>query len=172
VIWRAFRTSRPQPQTTSWWRDAESAADAPTADVLDRLRSGIVPHAEAPDEAERQEEMLDGLGQLQAVVTSAALPVLITQHRVIGADVCHFVAPVSLAGDVAVPGKLFLTAERLVFAGGRVQAWSWHRVYEVTRSGRMLAVVLAGGAEGLRVQCNTYGDALVARHVAGRIRGK
>jgi len=170
VFWRAFRRSAPPPQTTSWWRDAETAAEAPTAEILGRLRQGVVSPAESPDEAERQEEMIDGLLQVQAVVALAALPVVVTQHRVIGGDVCHFVAPVSLVGDVSVPGKLFLTSARLVFAGGRVQAWPWHRVQEVSRSGRLLAVVLGGGADGLRVQCNTYGDALVARHLADRIR--
>ncbi|MFI5178276.1 MAG: hypothetical protein ACHQO8_06925 [Vicinamibacterales bacterium] len=138
--------------------------------MIERLRTGVVPAAESPDEAERQEEMIDGLAQVLGVVAAPALPVVVTQHRVIGTDVCHFVAPVSLTGNVSVPGKLFLTAERRIFAGGRVQAWPWHRVHDVIRAGRVLAVVLTGGTEGLRAQCNTYGDALVARHVAGRKR--
>ena len=114
--------------------------------------------------------MIDGLSQVQAIVSLAALPVVVTQHRVIGADVCHFVAPASQGGDVAEAGKLFLTAERLIFAAGRVQAWPWHRVREVERAGRSIAVVTTSGAEALRLHCNTYGDALVVRHLAGRLR--
>jgi hypothetical protein len=114
--------------------------------------------------------MLDGLRQLLAVAATTELPTVVTQHRVIGADACYFVAPVSLAGDVAVPGKLFLTADRLIFASGKVQAWPWHRVHDVVRDGRSVGVLLNGGSEGARWQCNSYGDALVIWHLAGRLR--
>ena len=122
------------------------------------------------DEAERQEEMIDGLRQMLAVAETRDLPVVVTQHRVIGADACYFVAPVSLAGDIAVPGKLFLTADRIIFASGKVHAWPWHRVHEIVRAGRSLSVVLHGGSEGISLQCNTYGDALVVWHLASRLR--
>ena len=170
MFWRAFRKTSSQPQTDSWWREADLAADSPTATAVEHLRSTVVAMADAPDEAERQQEMIDGLEQVQAVVAEPALPAVVTQHRVIGADACHFVAPVGLLGDVTAPGKLFLTADRIIFATGRVQTWPWHRISDVVRAGRVLAVVANGGGEVLRVQCNTYGDALVARHLARRLR--
>src|SRR5262249_40447154 len=154
----------------SWWRDAEEAARAPTAPAVDALRARVARASDDLDEAERQEEMIEGLPQMLAFVEASELPLVVTQHRVIGTDACHFVAPVSLAGDVAAPGKLFVTANRLIFASGKVQAWPWHRVHEIVRAGRSLAVVLNGGSDGVRLQCNTYGDALVVWHLAGRLR--
>lgn len=169
MIWRVFRKSPKAPHTESWWRDAEHAAESPTAVVVDALEARVTPATNDLDEAERQEEMIDGLRQMLALSSAAELPVVVTQHRVIGVDRCHFVAPVSLTGEVSAPGKLFVTNDRLVFAGGRVQAWPWHRVRDIVRRGRSLAVVLNGGTEGLSVQCNTYGDAIVIRYLATRL---
>ena len=142
----------------------------PTAQALDALHASVARTSDDLDEAERQEEMVDGLRQLLAVAETPDLPVVVTQHRVIGTDACYFVAPVSLTGEVAAPGKLFVTANRLIFASGKVQAWPWHRVHEIVRAGRSIGVVLNGGSEGVRLQCNTYGDALVVWHLAGRLR--
>ncbi len=114
--------------------------------------------------------MLDGLEQL-LTCTETELPIVHTQHRVIGSDRCHFVAPATLTGDVDVPGKLFLTSHRVVFAGGRAQAWPWHRVRNVVRQERSLVLQLNGSADERRIHCNTYGDAIVASHFAGRLRG-
>jgi hypothetical protein len=114
--------------------------------------------------------MLEGLEQLLPC-TDAELPVMHTQHRVIGSDLCHFVAPASLAGNVDTPGKLFLTSQRVVFAGGRAQSWPWHRIRGVARQERALVFQINGAGEGLRINCNTYGDAMVARYFAGRLRG-
>ena len=137
---------------------------------MDALHARVVRATDDLDEAERQEEMIDGLRQMLVIAETADLPVVVTQHRVIGTDVCYFVAPVSLAADVAAPGKLFVTANRLIFASGRVQAWPWHRVHEIVRAGRALGVMLSGGSEGVRLQCNTYGDALVVWHLSTRLR--
>jgi hypothetical protein len=163
VIWRVFRRPSTNSRSDSWWRDAERAADAPTAALLDELHARVARASDNLDEVERQEEMIDGLRQM------LDLPVVVTQHRVIGGDACFFVAPVSLMGDVAAPGKLFVTADRVIFASGKVQAWPWHRIREVVRAGRSLSVVLNGGSEGVRLQCNTYGDALVVWHLAERL---
>ncbi len=170
MIWRVFRKSRPAPRTESWWRDAERTAEAPTTALIDALQARATHPSDDLDEAERQEEMVDGLRQMLAMSSAAELPVIVTQHRVIGVDRCHFVAPVSLAGEVGAPGKLFITNDRLVFAGGRVQAWPWHRVRDLIRHGRMVTVVLNGGSEGVSVQCNTYGDALLIRHLTQRLK--
>jgi len=170
VIWRVFKKPSPAPDTQTWWRDAERTADAPAASSIDDLQTRATRAADDLDEAERQEEMLDGLRQVLAITAASELPVVVTQHRVIGADRCHFVAPVSLAGEIGAPGKLFVTGDRLVFVAAQVQAWPWHRVRDIVRQGRHIAVVLNGGADGLHVQCNTYGDALVIRHLAQRLK--
>jgi len=170
VIWRAFqRSSPPSLNVAGWWRNAQAAADSPSADAIRALRQSMVTSAQSPDEAERQEEMIDGLEQLLALA-GGALPILETQHRVIGADVCHLAVPCGLAGGVETPGKLFLTSARLIFSGGRVQAWPWHRVRQVVRAERALLFAIAGVPDEIQINCNTYGDALAAVYLAGRLR--
>jgi hypothetical protein len=39
------------------------------------------------------------------------------------------------------------------------------------RRGRDLLIALAGGSDIVRLQCNTYGDAMIARHLARRLTG-
>jgi hypothetical protein len=113
--------------------------------------------------------MLDGLTQLVELAGAASLPVLDTQHRVIGADQCHFFTPATLLLDISVPGKLFLTSHRAIFAGGRVQAWPWHRLRDVVRQGRDVNLVIAGSEALVRLQCNSFGDAMTVRHIALRL---
>jgi hypothetical protein len=170
VIWRVFKKSPSLPSNDSWWRDAERTAESPHRTAIDDLAARITAHEHDPDEAERQEEMIEGLRQLELIAAAEVLPVVVTQHRVIGADRCHFVTPVSLTGDVSTPGKLFLTGERLIFAGPRVSGWPWHRVRDFARTGRHLVVVGNDGAEAMQLQCNTYGDALVIVHLAKRLK--
>ena len=170
MFWRAFRKSPSQPQAASWWRDADAAAESVSPAEIERLHASITHSHDDPDDAERQEEMIDGLRHLASIAGTPDLPVIVTQHRVIGPDRCHYVTPASVTGDVSSPGKLFLTADRLVFAGGRVSTWPWHRVQDVMRSGRHVIVILTGGAEGLSVQCNTYGEAMIVRHLGLRLR--
>jgi hypothetical protein len=169
VIWRGFRKAlgRTAP-TAAWWELAARAADAPTAALIAQLRSGVLD--ESPlDEREQQDEMIDGLDQLLPLTQAERLPVVDTQHRVIGDDRCHFVTPATLAAEVAVPGKLFLTDRRLVFAGGRAQTWAWHGVRRVARADRTVDVVTSGDL--VRLQCNSFGDALVVRYLARRLAG-
>ena len=169
MIWRVFRKSSSSSNGSddaSWWTEAEGAADVPTAEIVASLRARMI--GRSPDEAERQEEMIDGLERVLALAAEASLPVVSTQHRVIGTDVCHLVTPATLSADLPVPGKIFLTSTRLVFAGGRVQSWPWHRLRDVSRIGRDVVAIL-GGDDGVRLQCNSYGDAMVARHVARRL---
>ncbi len=170
MFWRAFRKSPARPHLDAWWRDAETAAESLRADTVDVLANRRTLADDDPDEAERQEEMIDGLRQLGAMAAQQTLPVVVSQHRVIGADQCHFVTPVSLGGDVSAPGKLFVTADRLVFAGARVHTWPWHRIQDVTRAERRLLVVMTGGADGVQLQCNSYGDALIVRYLIARLR--
>lgn len=113
--------------------------------------------------------MLDGLAALVTLASSNGLPQLDTQHRVIGPDACHLMMPATLAAELAVPGKLFLTDRRLVFAGGRARAWAWHRVRDVTRKGRAVHVVVLGPPELVVLHCNSFGDAMIVRHLARRL---
>lgn len=167
MIWRLFtKSARQPPRDEAWWSAAEQAATEPEAETIARLRNTM--DTDAPlDEIEQQEEMVDGLEQLQTLAVDA-LPVMATQHRVIGDDVCHLALPATLEADQAVPGKLFLTSRRLVFAGGRAQSWPWHRIRGITRQGRGVLVVL-GGSSGATLQCNTYGDAIVVAWIGTRL---
>jgi len=167
-FWRIFGKSDSPPHA-AWWTDADAAAEAPTPDTIARLRAGMAATAADSDDHERREEMIDGLERLLSVTQSDQLPTVETGHRVIGGDVCHLVAPVTLA-DSPVGGKLFITAARVVFASGEVKAWPWHRVRRLTRSDRDLVVAIAGSGDGLHVRCNTYADALTATYMARRLQ--
>ena len=169
MIWRVFRRSPASAATNaSWWEAADRLAETPDAAALTGLRA--MTRADLPpDEVEQQEEMLDGLEALVTLASSNGLPRLDTQHRVIGADACHLMTPATLAAEHAVPGKLFLTDRRLVFAGGHARTWAWHRVRDVARKGRAVHVVVIGPAELVVLQCNSFGDAMIVRHLARRL---
>ncbi len=167
------RNAPPLPDTSAWWHDANTAAAAPDVSRIAALRARVVDQALAPDIAESQEEMLDGLERLLALAQAPALPVVATQHRVIGQAVCHFLAPASLIDQVDAAGKLFVTAERLVFAAGPaslVQQWPWHGIAAITREERDVVVGLRGRPAAARVRLNTYGDALMVEAVTQRLR--
>jgi hypothetical protein len=168
---RLFRRSSPPAADLAWWRDAEEAANSPTAEAIDRLRREL-PASASPDERERREEFVEGLDRIAALAANGGFPEIVTQHRVIGGDVCHFVAPVSLAGQSESSGKLFLTSRRIVFAGHGVQAWPWHRVRDIARLGRDLAITVAGVPEPVHIQCNSYGDAMTALRMASGLAGR
>jgi len=171
MMWRVFRKVRPSPPSRSaWWDEADAIAGSVTAEAIDALAKKTASAAEAPDDAEREAEMVEGLRDLLTASEAGELPVVATQHRVIGADVCHLVAPASIVDLSGAAGKLFVTSTRIVFAGGAVRSAPWHRVRGVVRVGRDLVVTIAGVGEPLHVRCNTYGDALVARHFAERLR--
>lgn len=171
MFFRSFRKPPPpSPDDAAWWHAAAEAERVPTVEALDGLRATMTSGDVSPDDAERQEEMIDGLDRLRAVAARSELPVLATQHRVIRQAACHFAAPASLNGEIDASGKLFVTSDGLVFAGGRVLAWPWHRVRAVVRSERAIVVTVAGVPEPVRIICNTYGDAMTARHLAARLR--
>jgi hypothetical protein len=171
LIWRVFRKSSAPPIDAAWWQRADLAALAPTADAVEQLATDVASASASADDAERQDEMLSGLRDLVALVTAPELPTVPTQHRVIGPDRCHLIAPVSLGADVGSAGKLFLTATRLVFVSGRPMAWPWHRVRKVTRAGRDLVVNVAGEPEPLLLRCNSYGEAIAAIYMMKRLSG-
>lgn len=164
------RVAPPQPDTSAWWSEANALAGRPDADRLAALRTQVADAGTAPDIAELQHEMIDGLERVMALVGDPALPVLATQHRVIGHEVCHFIAPVSLIEEVDVSGKLFATAERIVFAAGTVRQWPWHAVAALRRVERDVVIDLRGRPAAARLRTNTYGDALLLVALAERLR--
>jgi hypothetical protein len=165
VIWRAFRKTQPAAGQDAWWKEAEAVAADPAPDRIAALVAALDSAASNLDDREQQDEMIDGLRTV-AAFTSAPLPVVQTQHRAIGTDTCHVIAPASLVGDAGSAGKLFVTSTRLIFTGSRQVAWPWHRLRQVMRQRRTLLVVASGAAEPLHVQCNTFGDALIVEHAA------
>ena len=167
--WRFFRRATPaeDPRITAWWRAANAALVDPSAADLTSLRAQLIDPS-ALDERERQDEMLEGIERVIEWHQRPVLPVLDTQHRVIGTDQCHFMAPVSAPDLGDATGKLFLTAQRVIFAGGASIAWPWHRVRRAGRQERDL-IFEGGDALTLRLRCNSYGDAAVAAAVAARL---
>jgi hypothetical protein len=155
----------------SWWQDADRLAERPDAHAIDALCDRLAPDTPL-DEAEQQEEMLDGLRALAALASLDALPVVETQHRVIGGDRCHLMTPATLAADQAVPGKVFLTERRLLFAGGRARTWAWHRVRTIARTARAVSLVVAGPSDLVTLHCNTLGDAVTIAFLARRLSGR
>jgi hypothetical protein len=166
------RAAPPQPDTSAWWHEANAVAIEPDADRIAALKARVADAAVAPDTAESQEEMLEGLDRVLALRLSPSLPVIATQHRVIGQAVCHFLAPASLVDHADAAGKLFATPERLVFAAGPsagVQQWPWHAVASCTRIERDV-LVERRGLPAVQLRMNTYGDALLLVALADRLR--
>ena len=171
MIWNVFRRRSAAPSAElQWWRDAEREAATPTSDGVTRLRAALAAQTSTTDH-EAQDELLEAMEAVLAAAP-APLPVVTTQHRVIGTDACHFTAPVTLAAEVGIPGRLFLTSARCIFAGGKVQTWPWHRVRQVLRSGRDVALVVAGQDAHVHLQTNSYTDALLIVHMSDRLRGR
>ena len=165
------RVAPAQPDTSAWWREANALAGTPDTERIAALRAQIADAGKAPDVAELQEEMIDGLERLLDLAQQTVLPVIATQHRVIGNEVCHFIVPVSLIEHVDASGKLFATAERLVFAAGTVRQWPWHSIQAITRVERDVVIDLRGRPAAARLRTNTYGDALLLVALAERLRG-
>ncbi len=155
------------PDTTVWWRQADALASSEDTIDLTPLRASLVTGAD--DERERQEEMLDGLDALASLRAAAHLPVVTTQHRVVGTDTCHAILPVTATGEAPGPATLFLTSARVILMRGHTRAWAWHRV-RLVRTGRDLAIVVTGTDHADVVHCNSYGDALSAVHLAEHFR--
>lgn len=116
--------------------------------------------ASVEEDPEIQEEMEDGLERVREAEAAGALPVLETQHRAIGQDVCHLAVPASMPDRADAFGKLFLTDRRVVFAGPGPVALGLGRVIKVDRQQR--DVVIVAGGDLHRFRCNSFGDAMIA----------
>ena len=165
----------------AWREDWTRAVASLDAGAVRSLEAALRRQPPLADDVEIEEEMLDGLRQLLDVereLAAARLPVVDTTHRVVGADRCHFSAPVSIPDDPAQPtGRLLLTSARAVFAGGaRTPALPWHGVRDVVQTGRDVIFVTSrgGDADGQRFRCNSYAEALcgaaIARHLVRQAR--
>ncbi len=122
----------------------------------------------AEEDPEIQEEMDEGIARVQAAEAAGALPVLETQHRAIGTDVCHLAVPASMPDRADSFGKLFLTDRRVVFAGPSPVSIGVGRVIKVDRQQR--DVVIIAGGDLLRFRCNSFGDAMLAAWMLDRLR--
>jgi hypothetical protein len=164
--WSLFGRLRDDRSFQSWWQQADTIAGEPSAEGIAALLQSMATIDDAPDEADRQAEFVEGLQRLADLRATTALPNIPTQHRVIASDRCHFIAPVSLVGPAGVAGKLFLTSNRAIFVGASVVSWPWHRVRAIARQDRDLVLSIVGGADLFVLRCNTYGDALEAGFLA------
>ena len=159
------------PEDLAWWRDAERVANAPTRDALASLRASLAASSPDGDNRERQDEMIEGIASLLDLIErGGSLPIVETQHRVIGDDACHLVLPAGFsASDLPAPGKLFLTSTRIIFSGAGVKSWPWHRVQKVARADR--SVSFTSGGAPVEFRLNTYGDAFAVVYIARRLTG-
>ncbi len=140
---------------------------SPVLGFLRRFRQGGA-DSSVEEDPEILEEMNDGLARVQAAEAAGALPVLETQHRAIGADVCHLAVPASMPDRADTYGKLFLTDRRIVFAGPSPASVGLGRVIKVDRQQR--DVVIIAGGDLLRFRCNSFGDAMLAVWMLERLK--
>jgi hypothetical protein len=166
-------------ESEKWRREWTQAVAAPDAETARRLRDRLTADPPFAPDIEVEEEMLDGLEQLLALsaeLDGGRLPRIDTTHRVIGAEACHYSAPVSMPDDSSQPsGRLLLTATRAVFVGGaKVTSAAWHSTAQALQADRDLLLIRVDAQTVHRFRCNTYADALcaaaLARYFIGRAR--
>ncbi len=153
---------------TRWWERANTLAQVPEAGGIAELRGAVLPMADFPDVAEAQTEMLDALDAALALSTRATLPMVETQHRVIGPDRCHYIAPASLADQLDGGGRLFVTSDRLILVAGGVKTWGWHQIARLDRRDRDVLITLKG-RDPLHLRLNAYEHAILVTAMAGRL---
>jgi len=164
--------------TAAWRREWKEAIASPGTADLASLEAALRRQPPIGDDLEIEEEMLDALKQLVDLcreLDAARLPAVETSHRLVGLDVCHFSAAVSVPDDPAQPtGRLLLTSRRAAFAGGgHVPALAWHAIRQVVQDGRDILFIHIGGEDGVRFRCNSFTDAVcgaaIARFLAARV---
>ena len=150
------------------------ATAAPDPGTLASLSGQLDAFGLPEDDIEIEREMLhalDELLRLRAAVDSGALPLVDTRHRVIGADRCHFSAPVSMPDDEAQPsGRLLLTPTRAVFVGGaRTMNVPWHAIGDILHNDRDVVLIRRDRQQLYRFRCNTFADALCGSFLSRRL---
>ena len=160
------------------WRDAWMAAvvaeDGSRADTLRAELKGLPLGPVDDNEVELEMiEALERLASLAGETAAGVLPVVETQHRVLGGDRCHFTAPASLPDDPSQSsGRVLFTGARTFFVGGsQPQPVPWHAVRDVIHSERDVLLVRADGTAAAHFRFNSYGDAVAAAFLARRLKG-
>ena len=156
------------------WTEAVVAEDGSRAAALRAQLNGLP--LGAGDDNEVELEMIDALERLALLAgetAAGALPVVETQHRVLGGDRCHFTAPASLPEDPSQPsGRVLFTGARTFFVGGsQTQPVAWHAVRDVLHAERDVVLVRADGTAAAHFRFNSYCDAVAAAFLARRLRG-
>jgi hypothetical protein len=116
------------------------------------------------EDAALELEIVDGLLAVASMQEDAArgdpLPVVVTTHRALAGEACHFLAPAwrpDAPGDSG--GKLLFTPRRLVYLGSPAATLSWAHVADVRDQDR--DIVLRARPDRLLVfRCNSYSDTL------------
>ena len=164
-----------QERRRSWhqaWSNAMTKEDGAAAA---QLRAELMAFASTDGDVELEEEMVDALERIAHLKgTADTLPVVATQHRVIGHEPCHFTAPASLPADPSQPsGRVLLTATRSVFVGGgRTSAVAWHTVRHIARTDRDVIFARADGTGAAHYRFNTFADAAEAAYLARRLSAR
>ena len=176
-IRRFLRTRDAERKLGQWQRDWAKAVANPDRSGIGELRARLERIAAPDGDLEIEREMLEALEHVvdvAAAVAADGLPIVATGHRVVGADVCHFTAPVSMPDDPAQPsGRLLLTNARAIFVGGaRGMAVAWHAVAPPTQSHRDLILIRADQQALYRFRCNSFDDAICAAFIARRLAGR
>ena len=174
-----LRRAGPVDPAAGWrerWRTEIDGPDGPNAAALAQELSAL-----GSIDLELEYEMLEGARELERLrrqVAQEALPVVETQHRVLGGETCHFSAPSSaVQGTAELSGRLLLTATRAVFVGnGRSVTTPWHAVREIARVDRQVVLARTDGSTAAEFRLNTYGDAVavafLARHFKAARSGR
>ena len=173
---RRLLTSPGERELRDWRKAWAEAAALPDEDKVRALRERL-DGIQAPDgDLEIEREMLDGLEEVvrfAGAVAKEGLPAITTGHRVVGADVSHFIAPASMPDDPTQPsGRLLLTSARTIFVGGaRGLTVAWHAVMQPHQADRDIVLVRVDGSALYRFRCNSFEDALRGAFIARRLAG-
>lgn len=175
--WRRWlgRTTSPTEAARNSWRTAWAAAAAqPDRARIDALTAELDALHLPEEEIELEREMIDGLSaafEQQARLEAGELPVLESGHRVIGAETCHFSAPVFMPDEPSQPaGRLLFTPVRAVFVGGgKPTNIPWHSIGDVHHNARDVLLIRVDREHLYRFRTNSYADALCAVQLVRRL---
>ena len=170
--WRRWfgRQSAAERQLATWRAEWSAAIAEPGHEAVAALRARLDGLGLPPEEIELEEEMVEGLAALAALVP-APIPVVETGHRAIGTETCHFSAPVFMPEEPSQPGgRLLFTGSRAVFVGGgRPTIIPWHAVGDVRQAARDVLLLRVDRERLFRFRANSYADALCGAHLARRL---